>query len=150
MDLPHGPRSAASARRGSAGLLAVQGVVLVLPIVLTALSQSPDLALLARRLAANPGGYLLGFVLLGFPVWFAMWLTIFGRQRPEWRRPLWFGTIGMGIIAIAICGSAGLMSDTSAALSFAWPLTALVQLIALAMFGVMWWIFRVIARANHP
>ena len=57
---------------------------------------------------------------------------------------------GMGVIAVAICGSASLMGDASAALSFAWPLTALVQAIALAMFGVMWWIFRVIARANHP
>ena len=125
-------------------------MVLVLPIALTALAQTADFALFAQRMAANPLGYLLGFVVLGFPVWFAMWLTVYGRRKADWRRPLWFGTLGMGVIAVAICGSASLMGDASAALSFAWPLTALVQAIALAMFGVMWWIFRVIARANHP
>lgn len=130
-------------------LLGCQALVLLLPLAIAGLADAASFAGLAQLWAANPVPYTLGFVLLGFPVLLMMWLTLVMRRRADWRQALWTATGALALVALTICGTAQTLNLQQNTIALAWPLTAIVQSIALGMFGVMWWVFRAVARANR-
>lgn len=130
-------------------LLVCQTVVLMLPLAIAGLSDTASFARLAEQWAAAPVAYSLGFVLLGFPVLLTMWATLFMHRHADWLRGLWTATGALALAALAVCGTAQLLTLQQGTMAFAWPLTAIVQSIALGMYAVMWWVFRAVARANR-
>jgi hypothetical protein len=143
-------QAATGGRRDRWGwLLLCEVLVLFLPLLISAAADPAGLGRLGRALLANPFAYGLGFLLLGFPALLTIWITLNARARPDWQRALWVATGAMGLASLSICGTAQFMGEASAALRFAWPLTALVQAVALGMMSVMWWVFRLVARANR-
>jgi hypothetical protein len=130
-------------------LLICQAVVLLLPLAIAGFSDTASFARLTTQWAAEPGAYLLGFVLLGFPVLLTMWATLVMHRHADWLRGLWTATGALALAALAVCGTAQLLSLQQGTMALAWPLTTIVQSVALGMYAVMWWVFRAVARANH-